>query len=395
MLLKSLHLQDFLSFGRDCLPVELGPLNVIIGANGSGKSNFVEAIDLMRAAPCASESSNAGSVVREGGGAGEWIWKGAKEDSVACIEAVLDHPGRETDLRYMMGFADDGENGFEIREERVEDAVPSDRRNDPHSFYRRVDGKSLLEENGRHREFENGDIDPGTSILARCKDPDRYPELAWLGDAFGKMRIYREWSFGRNAALRVPQKADQPDDRLSTDAGNLGPVLDRLRRDPEVKERFLKALNELYWAVDDFDVQVEGGVAQVIMHEGRHAVPIQRLSDGTLRYLCLLAILYQPDPGPLICIEEPELGMHPDVVATIAELLVEASEHTQLVVTTHSDYLVDVLTEQPESVFVAQHNVKGTQFERLEADKIGHWLKKYGNSLAELWMSGVIGGLRW
>ena len=144
MLLKSLHLQDFLSFGRNCMPVELGPLNVVIGANGSGKSNFVEAIDLMRAAPCASESSNAGSTVRDGGGAGEWIWKGAKEDSGACIEAVIDHPGRETDLRYMMRFADGGENGFEIREECVEEAVPSDRRNDPHFFYRRVVGKSLL-----------------------------------------------------------------------------------------------------------------------------------------------------------------------------------------------------------------------------------------------------------
>ena len=395
MLLKSLHLQDFLSFGRNCMPVELGPLNVIIGANGSGKSNFVEAIDLMRAAPCASETSSSRAIVRDGGGAGEWIWKGAKDDSGACIEAVLDHPGRETDLRYMMRFADDGENRFELREERVEEAVPSDGRNDPHIFYRRVDGKSLLEENGKHREFENGDIDPGTSILARCKDSDRYPELAWLGDAFGKMRIYREWSFGRNAALRVPQKADQSDDRLSTDAGNLGPVLERLRRNPEVKERFLKALSKLYWAVDDFDVLVEGGAAQVIMHEGRHSVPIQRLSDGTLRYHCLLAILCNPDPGPLICIEEPELGMHPDTVGAIADLLKEVSERTQIIITTHSYILVDALTEQPESVFVAQHNVDGTRLERIEADRINHLFKYSGNSLAEIWMSGEIGGLRW
>ena len=395
MSFKSLHLQDFLSYGRHCLPVELGSLNVIIGANGSGKSNFLDAIDLMRAAPCESDCSNTRAIIRNGGGAGEWIWKNAKDDSSACIEAVLDHPDRELDLRYSMRFAKNAENRFEIREERVEDAVPSGGRNDTHFYYRRVDGQSLLEDNGKYREFENGEFDPGTSILARCKDLERYPELAWLGDIFGKIRIYREWNFGRNTALRVPQTVDQPDESLSCDAGNLGLVLGRICRDPEVKERILDALNKLYWAVDDFDIQTEGGVAQVIIQEGSHTVPIQRLSDGTLRYLCLLAILCHPDPGPLICIEEPELGMHPDVVATIAEMLVEASEHTQLVVTTHSDYLVDVLTKRPESVFVAQHNVDGTRLNRLEADKINHWLNDCGNSLAELWMSGHIGGLRW
>ena len=99
MLLESLHLRDFLSFGRDCLPVELGPLNVIIGANGSGKSNFIEAIDLMRATPSTSERSDARSAIRDGGGVREWVWKGAKDDSGACIGAVLEYPGRETDLR--------------------------------------------------------------------------------------------------------------------------------------------------------------------------------------------------------------------------------------------------------------------------------------------------------
>ena len=395
MSLKSLHLQDFLSYGRHSMPVELGSLNVIIGANGSGKSNFLDAIDLLRAAPCESECSNARAIVHNSGGAGEWIWKKAKDDSTAFIEAVLDQPDRELDLRYSMRFANDVENGFEIREERVEDAVPSDRRNDPHFYCRRVDGQSLVEDNGKHSELENGELDPGTSILAHCKDPDRYPELAWVGAFFGKMRIYREWNFGRNTVLRVPQTVDQPDERLSSDAGNLGLVLDRLGSVPDVKERILDALNKLYWAVDDFEILFERGVAQVIIQEGCHAVPIQRLSDGTLRFLCLLAILCHPDPGPLICIEEPELGMHPDVVATLAEMLVEASEHTQLVVTTHSDYLVDVLTRRPESVFVAQHNLDGTRLTRLEADKINHWLKDCGNSLAELWMSGHIGGLRW
>ena len=395
MLLKSLHLRDFLSFGRDCLPVELGPLNVIIGANGAGKSNFIEAIDLMRAAPSTSDRSNSRAVVREGGGVREWVWKGAEDDSGACIDAVLDYPGRETDLRYLMRFADSGDYHFEIREERVEDAMPIGGRNDPHFFYRRVDGKSVLNDDGKHREFENGEIDANASILAQRKDPDHYPELAWLGETFEKIRIYREWSFGRNSTMRIPQMADQPNARLAPDACNLGLVLNRLRREPAAKERFLDALRKLYDGIDDFDIQIDGGAVQVFIQEGSHAVPATRLSDGTLRYLSLLAILCHPDPGPLICIEEPELGMHPDIMVTIADLLVEASESTQLVVTTHSDMLVDALTDRPESVFVAESDSNGTQLERLDADQIKPWLEEYGGSLGKCWMQGHIGGLRW
>ena len=395
MLLKSLHLQNFLSFGRDCLPVELGPLNVIIGANGSGKSNFIEAIDLMRAAPNSSERSDTRAAIRDGGGVREWIWKGAEEDSGACIDAVLECPGKKTDLRYMMRFHKAGDYRFEILEERIEDASPSGGRNDPHFYYRRVDGKSMLKVDGEYREFGNGEINSTASILAQRKDPDHYPELFWLGDAFEKMRIYREWNFGRNTIMRIPQMADLPNARLSPDAGNLGLVLNRLRREPESKERFLKALRKLYDGIDDFDLQIEGGAVQVFIQEGKNAIPAKRLSDGTLRYLCLLAILCHPDPGPLICIEEPELGMHPDIIVTIAKLLMEASEKTQLVVTTHSDILVDALTERPESIFVTESDAGGTVLERLESDEIKPWLEEYGERLGGYWMSGHIGGLRW
>ena len=395
MLLKSLHLQNFLSFGRDCLPVELGPLNVIIGANGSGKSNFIEAINLMRTAPSTSERSNTRAAIRDGGGVREWVWKGAEDDSGACIDAVLDCPGKKTDLRYMMRFHDAGDYRFEIQEERIEDASPSGGRNDPHFYYRRVDGKSMLNVDGEHREFSNGEIDTNASILAQRKDPDHYPELFWLGDAFEKMRIYREWNFGRNTIIRVPQMSDLPNARLSPDAGNLGLVLNRLRREPEAKERFLKALRKLYDGIDDFDLQIEGGAVQVFIQEGKNAIPAKRLSDGTLRYLCLLAILCHPDPGPLICIEEPELGMHPDIIVTIAKLLMEASEKTQLVVTTHSDILVDALTEWPESIFVTESDADGTVLERLKSDEVKPWLEEYGERLGGYWMSGHIGGLRW
>ena len=207
------------------------------------------------------------------------------------------------------------------------------------------------------------------------------------------MRLYREWSFGRYTNPRLPQKADLPNEHLDPDARNLGLVLNRLRRDPEVKKQILEALNALYDGIDDFDVQIEGGTVQVFFYEGRTTIPATRLSDGTLRYLCLLAILCHPEPAPLTCIEEPELGLHPDVLPTLAELLEQAAERTQLIITTHSDILVDALTEQPEAVLVARRDENGTRLERLSAEKLEPWIERY--RLGQLWLRGDIGGTRW
>ncbi|MEW6754253.1 MAG: AAA family ATPase [Candidatus Latescibacterota bacterium] len=89
-------------------------------------------------------------------------------------------------------------------------------------------------------------------------------------------------------------------------------------------------------------------------------MPATRLSDGTLRYLALLAVLCHPTPPPLVCIEEPELGLHPDIMPQLAVLLCEAATRTHLVVTTHSDILVDALTDTPEAILVCEkHDVAG------------------------------------
>ena len=167
-------------------------------------------------------------------------------------------------------------------------------------------------------------VDPEKSILSQRKDPDQYPEITYLGEQFDRIRIYREWSFGRYTPPRQPQKADQRNDFLEENCANLGLMLNRLRRDVAAKSRLLEMLARLYPEVQDFDVSIEGGTVQVFLHEGRFSIPATRLSDGTLRYLCLLVLLCHPSPPPLLCIEEPELGLHPDALVGIGELLKEA-----------------------------------------------------------------------
>ena len=167
-------------------------------------------------------------------------------------------------------------------------------------------------------------------------------------------------------------------------------MLNRLRRAPSAKKRLLEAARKLYDGLTDFDVIVEGGTVQVFLEESGITVPATRLSDGTLRYLSLLAILCHDDPPPLVCIEEPELGLHPDLMPTIASLLREASTRCQLVVTTHSDVLVDALTEEPEAVVVCEKHEGRTMLRRLGHEDLSQWLARY--SLGELWMKGEIGG---
>ena len=122
-------------------------------------------------------------------------------------------------------------------------------------------------------------------------------------------------------------------------------------------------------------------------------VPATRLSDGTLRFLCLLSILCHPNPPPLVCIEEPELGLHPDVLPVLSDLLREASQRCQLIVTTHSDMLVDTLTDTPESVVVCEKHDGMTEMHRLDKADLTEWLKRY--SLGDLWTRGDLGGNRW
>ena len=130
---------------------------------------------------------------------------------------------------------------------------------------------------------------------------------------------------------------------------------------------------------------------QFYLHESGFTTPIPatRLSDGTIRFVALLATLLSPSPPPLVCIEEPELGLHPDAVALLADLLIEASDRMQLVVTTHSDVLVSALNTQPEAVIACERPGAGTQLRRLEAEKLASWLDKY--RLGDLWRMGELG----
>jgi len=388
--LTSLRLDGLLSFAPGSEAIPLTPLNVLIGPNGSGKSNLIEAIELLRATPAAFASA-----IRDGGGAREWLWKGDGNGN-ATIEALIAGTAPVPDLRYRLAFTSSGQR-TEVTDEVIEE-VRKRRPNaqDVFFYYRFQKGRPAINvrevgKNGwTERHLERQSLVPDESVLSQRKDPDLYPELTWVGQQFGRVQTFREWSFGRYAALRQPQPADLPTNELAPDSRNLGLILNQLEHS-DVGPELSRLLQRFLPRYQRFSTLIQGGTVQFFLHEKglKAPVPATRLSDGTIRFLAMLALLLAPSPPPLVCIEEPELGLHPDALMLLGEVLVEASARTQLIVTTHSDTLVSALTEQADSVLVCEH-IGQTRVRRVEADKLRHWLERY--RLGEIWRLGKLGG---
>jgi predicted ATPase len=391
--IAKIGLRNLLSFGPKTETIPLQSLNVLIGPNGSGKSNFIEAISLLRSTPV-----DIRAVIREGGGIGDWIWKGDSK-GIASIDIVARNLPGKMPIRHFLSFRNENQS-FRLEDERIENEKSYPGHDNPYFFYHYLDGNPVinvktggLDDKTEQRKLKPETVNVDQSILAQRRDPETYPEISYLANIYDGIKIYREWYFGRSAVFRVPQKADMRNDRLEEDFSNLGLFLNRLRGVPKAKNMILEALHDLYEGFDDFDVKIEGGSVQVFFTEGDFTVPATRLSDGTLRYLCLLAVLCDPTPPPLICIEEPELGLHPDILPNVADLLNAASERTQLIVTTHSDIIVDAMTERPDAVLICEKHDGHTRIKRLNSEELELWLKDY--RLGELWTRGKLGGTRW
>jgi predicted ATPase len=396
--IHTIRLQNFLSYGSEGEEIELQPLNVLIGFNASGKSNLIEAIGLLKATP-----TDLTAPIRKGGGISDFLWKGDQGTPTAEIQIIVDYPEAVMPLRYRLGFTSSGQR-LELIDEVVENELPNLGESQPYFFYRYQQGRPVLNVQTKsesqpgttsyrsERRLRREELIPDQSVLSQRKDPDQYPELTYLGKQFSKISLYRDWHIGRNSEPRMPQKTDLPEHPLLEDGSNLGLVLNNLQYQLGSRQ-IIEKLKKFYEVAEELTVKIYGGTVQIFIREEEliQPIPATRLSDGTLRYLFLMALLLDPTPPPLLCIEEPEIGLHPDILPTIAEMLIEASQRTQLIVTTHSDALVSALT--PESVLVCERDDQGSHLHRLNPQQLKKWLEKY--SLGELWRMGEIGGNRW
>ena len=372
---------NLLSFGPNPEPIKLNQLNILIGANGSGKSNLIEVIHVLRSTP-----GDLRSAFRPG--FSDWIWKGELDTSPILGFSIKHYKHDHLKIDHVLALELRNQT-FSIERESVFDFTLYGGKvkymvNDLGVFISDLDKFNRVSDRGIMKDL---------SVLSLIQDPERFPELYFLADNYKKMRIYREWQFGRNSLLRLPQSTDNRHEILEEDFSNLAMHLNYLRSFPAVRRKLIEKLQNVFAGITDFDVSVVGGTAQIYLIEGDYRIPATRLSDGTLRYLCLLAILCNPEPQPLICLEEPELGLHPDLLSGLVDLIKECSERTQMIVTTHSEFIVDGFSESPECVMVVDKEDGITKMTRLNYDSLKVWLEKY--SLGQLWNQGQIGGTRW
>jgi predicted ATPase len=255
-------------------------------------------------------------------------------------------------------------------------------------------GRPTIYSNGSQFTLSDEETDPQQSVLSQRKDSKNYPEITYLGRLFRSFRIYSDWEFGPGSTMRDLYGAEGKNDYLYEDVHNLGLMLNRFYSDANIKPDLLRYLKAFYADAVDVHTLIQSGLVDTRIEEtNRIVIPASRLSDGTLRWLALLTILLHPSPPPVVCLEEPELGLHPDAIRMLGELLTQASERMQLIVTTHSDALVDQFTDRPDSVIVFEKEEGVTKMTRLRKERLTSWLERY--SLGQLWRTGEIGGNRW
>lgn len=361
---ESITLQNLLSFGPEPTTVPLEDVNVLVGANGSGKSNLVAAINLLRHAP-----REIAQPLREGGGVQEWLWRpreGGAGASSATIEIVVGGGfAAHEKTRYHIEVAARMGPGMIVREWLAKDS-------DLENYIFHVTG---LDE----------------PVLAQRKDSHSFADGTRLGENLDRTRVYQHWISGPLCPLRSARRPDTPTNSLFENLENFPSRIAVLKSIPAIKRRLLGLLVDVSPGFDDIEVVPEGGALQLYLIEGDRKMASYRLSDGTLRYLMLLAILLDPTPPPLVVIEEPDLSLHPDVLPTVRDLMLEATERTQIIVTTQSPTFLDAWTDHPSAVVVCEREGDSTTLRRLApAD-----FPDRETGLGVRWVRGEIGGTRW
>jgi predicted ATPase len=409
--LKSIRPLNLLSFGPNTKEIELRPLNILIGPNGSGKSNLIEVLRLL----CMLPEKEPWAGILDTGGVDEWMWKGKTGSNPhstihasISLSSIPDSRVAETVPNFDFDYSirlDKIQASFRVGKEIIRTAKRAD---DSESDY------SWFESNGLQGEVHRRNSLPGDVPIYLGLSADRsvlsqlaqlpmqlassglfLPELYEIEKFFDSFDFHQDWEFGADLTPRDPRPVGQPVERLEENAYNLAQMLAHFKDNYRpVFDRVNELMKQFYEPLKSVDVRLYGTHLQVVIHEeGGYSIPAYRLSDGTLRWLALLAILLNPTPAPVTCIDEPELGLHPDIIPTLADLLRDASTRTQLILTTHSTALVDAFSDEPEAVCVCEKVNGATEIQRLEADRLKVWLEKY--SLGHLWASGEIGGNRW
>jgi len=352
--------------------IEFRSLNVLIGANGSGKSNLVSFFELIYAM----RRGRFQEYVGMSGGANALLHYGSKQ--TAAIKAEFGFAGDAGPIGYAFRLAPSAVNYLFFQEETLKNAsVP------PVSESYKAHQESNLD---LLVDLFNPDNPPGV-------DFDRSGELIRSYLTRGQVYHFHDTSF--LAPMRRGCLIDA-NRFLYPDGGNLPAMLYLYRqRYPTAYRRIVAAVKAVAPFFDDFVLEpLRLDQKNIALHwrskGSEYEFGVHQLSDGTLRAIALFTLLLQPeeDLPALIVLDEPELGLHPAALAVLADLLKSAAQHSQLLVATQSTALIDHF--EAEDIVAVNLRDGASTFERLDPARLKEWLDEY--TLSELWERNVIGG---
>ncbi len=341
MPIAALHVQGYRSI-RD-LRLEPGRVNVVVGANGVGKTNLYRALRLLSEA---ASGRLAAEFLLEGGfpsalWAGPRKRKGPVELSVSVDFGDFDYQlvcglmPQAPDAHKYTSFIKDPQ----VKLERV--SVPAGKRRSV-MMERKVASAWVRDERGAVQDYPLS-LSPSESILSQVREPHRYPELAAVRQRIDSWRFYHRFPTGPLAAMRrVGPGARTP--VLAQDGADLAPALLTILELGD-REGLELAIARALGAALLVDADVDRARFEVTLMVGglNRAMGAAELSDGTLQFLSLLAALLSIEPPELLVLNEPESNLHVNLLDPLAELIVRAAERCQIWITTHSPELADAI----------------------------------------------------
>lgn len=365
LLLKNISLEGYKSI-KHCRNLELRPLNVMVGANGSGKSNFLSFFKLLNFAMIGALQEFIGRQ----GGASSLLYYGPKV--TPQFSATLEIESDKRVITYHCRLVHAAPDTLIFGEESLRDR-PREITSTP---------SQTLSKRG-HRE-------------TALRDPG-WKKNWTVGFSGVVLRFFRLYQFHDTSdESRLRGRVDKDDASfLHANGGNLAAILRKLREAvPATYQRIIETIRLAAPFFDDFLLEPDVADSRYIMLRWRakgraeYVFGPHQISDGTLRFMTLCTLLMMPPAWRLamIALDEPELGLHPVALDLLASLLKEASQDTQIIVSTQSPAFIDAF--EPEDVIVTELKEDASQFKRLNSTELEDWLKDY--SLGDLVRKNVI-----
>ncbi len=397
-MIKSIRFKNFFSF-KDCT-ITLNNVNALIGINGTGKSNFIKALQLLKATVI--EGALPDLILNQWGGFDAMFFAGndLRYDSKVELGFEFDEDVclfNNIPLFYNITFDRVGST----QNYRISECLYS-KDNDGNmldKYMFRHDGKvSIQTITNFPDDIETQLIDyEVANDMESCfiQLAQNQYEMSELRSFIKDMSVYGYFDTTAKSLIRKPMLPSGISARLLSDGSNLPQILNRIKINSKSNYNnliaSLQAINPQY---NGFDFNFIGNNIELMLDEKHleRSVHVTHISDGTLRYLCLLAIVHNPERGAVVCIDEPEIGLHPDMISEFVEAMNQVSDKTQFIISTHSEHILNNLSV--ENVLVCEKDDdNGTIVNTFRDKDYVEWASQYATG--NLWRNGNLGGNRY